>query len=257
MQSDTLTLAGVSVASRLITGSGKYRDETIISEVLTAANCDIITVALRRIDMKNPQISILNNIPKDKQLMPNTSGARTAEEAVRIARLSKAMGMGNWIKIEVIRDQRYLLPDNYETLLATETLVKEGFAVFPYMSPDLAMGRRMADAGATAVMPLAAPIGSNKGLQTKDMIRIMIEEIDTPIIVDAGIGRPSQAAEAMEMGAAAVLLNTAIAAADNPVAMASAFKHAVTAGREGYLAGFAGMQTTAVASSPLTSFLGE
>ena len=253
---DTLTLAGVTVTSRLITGSGKYKDESIIPAVLEAAGCDIITVALRRVDLQNPTNNILSHIPKNKQLMPNTSGARTAQEAIRIARLSQAMGMGNWIKIEVIRDQRYLLPDNFETLIATEALVKEGFAVFPYMSPDLSMGRRMAEAGATAVMPLAAPIGSNKGLQTRELTRIMIEEIDCPIIVDAGIGRPSQAAEAMELGAAAILLNTAIAASDNPVEMAQAFKYAVAAGRKGYLAGFAGTSTSAVASSPLTSFLG-
>lgn len=257
MSSDLLTLAGVTVSSRLITGSGKYTDESIIGDVLDAANCDIITVALRRVDMENPNANILQHIPKGKQLMPNTHGARNAEEAVRIARLSQAMGMGNWIKIEVIRDQRYLLPDNFETLKATEQLVKEGFAVFPYMSPDLSMGRRMAEAGATAVMPLAAPIGSNRGMQTKELIRIMIEEIDAPIIVDAGIGRPSQAAEAMEMGASAILLNTAIASSGDPVAMARAFRDAVSAGRAGYLAGFAGEQIEASASTPLTGFLGE
>jgi thiazole synthase len=251
---DFLELAGKKFKSRLLTGSGKYRDEKIIKEILQIAECDIITVALRRIDFDKKDESIVSYIPENKQLMPNTSGARTAEEAVRIARLSKAMGYSNWIKIEVIKDSKYLLPDNLETLKATEILVKEDFAVFPYMSPDLAMGRRMAAAGAAAVMPLAAPIGSNKGLQTREMIRIMIEEIDAPIIVDAGIGKPSQACESMEMGAAAVLLNTAIAASDDPILMAKAFKNAVEAGRQGFLAGFAG-ETRASASSALTGFL--
>jgi len=252
---DFLVLDGKKFKSRLFTGSGKYSDERIIKDILEAADCDIITVALRRVDFANPDNNIMNYIPQGKQLMPNTSGARTAEEAVRIAKLSREMGYGNWIKIEVIKDSKYLLPDNLETLKATEILVKEGFAVFPYMSPDLAMGRRMAAAGAAAVMPLAAPIGSNKGLQTRDMIKIMIDEIDAPIIVDAGIGKPSHACEAMEMGAAACLLNTAIAASANPILMAKAFKNAVEAGRQGFLAGFAGETAHASASSPLTGFL--
>ena len=252
---DFLILDGKKFKSRLFTGSGKYSDERIIKDILEAADCDIITVALRRVDFANPDSNIMNYIPQGKQLMPNTSGARTAEEAVRIAKLSREMGYGNWIKIEVIKDSKYLLPDNLETLKATEILVKEGFAVFPYMSPDLAMGRRMAAAGAAAVMPLAAPIGSNKGLQTRDMIKIMIDEIDAPIIVDAGIGKPSHACEAMEMGAAACLLNTAIAASANPILMAKAFKNAVEAGRQGFLAGFAGETAHASASSPLTGFL--
>ncbi|MCL2845137.1 MAG: thiazole synthase [Chitinivibrionia bacterium] len=251
---DILELAGKKFSSRLLTGSGKYRDEKMIKDILEAANCDIITVALRRVDFSKKDHSIISYIPENKQLMPNTSGARTAEEAVKIARLSREMGYGNWIKIEVIKDTKYLLPDNLDTLKATEILAAEGFAVFAYMQPDLAMGRRMAAAGAAAVMPLGAPIGSNKGLQTRDTIRIMIEEISAPIIVDAGIGKPSQACEAMEMGAAAVLLNTAIAASDNPVLMAQAFKNAVEAGRQGFLAGFAG-ETSATASSPLTGFL--
>ncbi|MDR0304040.1 MAG: thiazole synthase [Chitinispirillales bacterium] len=251
---DFLELAGKKFKSRLLTGSGKYHDERIIKEILETADCDIITVALRRVDFNNPQNNIVNFIPQGKQLMPNTSGARTAEEAVRIAKLSKEMGYGNWIKIEVIKDSKYLLPDNLETLKATEILVNDGFAVFAYMQPDLAMGRRMAQAGATAVMPLAAPIGSNKGLLMKETIRIMIEEIDTPIIVDAGIGKPSHACEAMEMGAAAILLNTAIAASKNPVLMAKAFKNAVEAGRLGFLAGFA-KESSVSASSPLTGFL--
>lgn len=253
---DILTIAGVEIRNRLLTGSGKYSDEKIIRDVLAAAECDVITVALRRVDLDNKEESFVSYIPEDKQLMPNTSGARNAEEAIRIAKLARAMGYGNWIKIEVIRDLKYLLPDNLETLKATEELVKEGFEVFPYMLPDLEMGRRMAEAGAAAVMPLAAPIGSNRGMQTKEMIRIMIDQIDAPIIVDAGIGKPSHAAEAMEMGAAAILLNTAIASSPNPVLMAEAFKDAVNAGRKAFLAGMGAESIEADASSPLTGFLG-
>ncbi len=254
---DILTIAGVDIRSRLLTGSGKYADESIIGDVLAAGECDVITVALRRVDLDNVAQSVMQYIPKGKQLMPNTSGARTAEEAVRIARLSKAMGYGDWIKIEVIRDQAYLLPDNLETLKATEILAKEGFQVFPYMLPDLSVARRMQDAGAVAIMPLGAPIGSNRGLQTKELIRILIEQIDLPIIVDAGIGKPSHACEAMEMGAAAVLLNTAIASATDPVLMAAAFRDAIRAGRNAYRAGMAIESAKAHASSPLTGFLGE
>ena len=252
---DDLIIAGVALRSRLITGSGKYRDDRIIPDVLAAAECDVITVALRRVDLDNPQESILKNIPKGKILLPNTSGARNAEEAVRIARLARAIGCGDWIKIEVISDSAYLLPDNDETVKATEVLAKEGFVVLPYMSPDLYAARRLVNAGAAAVMPLGAPIGSNRGLRTAELIEIMIAEVDIPVIVDAGIGRPSHAAEAMEMGASAVLLNTAIAASDDPVKMAEAFKHAVRAGRLAFLAGMAGASKTANASSPLTGFL--
>ena len=253
--SDELIIAGKTLRSRLITGSGKYRDDQIIKEVLDAAECDIITVALRRIDFDRPDDSVLNYIPEGKILLPNTSGARTAEEAVRIARLAREMGIGNWIKIEVINDQRYLLPDNFETIKATEILAKDGFVVLPYMSPDLGAARRLADAGAAAVMPLGAPIGSNRGLRTKEMIGIMISEINLPVIVDAGIGLPSHATEAMEMGAAAILLNTAIASSDNPVSMARAFKLAVQAGRLAYLSGPGSTSQLARASSPLTGFL--
>jgi thiazole synthase len=250
-----LVIGGVTVRSRLITGSGKYRDDRIIKDVLEAAECDIITVALRRVDMERPQESILSHIPKGKILLPNTSGARSADEAVRIARLARTAGCGDWVKIEVISDSTYLLPDNYETIKAAEVLVKDGFVVLPYMCPDLYAARRLADAGAAAVMPLGAPIGTNKGLRMAELIEIMIAEVDIPVIVDAGIGRPSHAAEAMEMGAAAVLLNTAIAASDDPINMAAAFKHAVRAGRLAYLAGMAGISKTAKASSPLTGFL--
>lgn len=191
------------------------------------------------------------------RLLPNTSGARTADEAVRIARLSRAAGCGDWIKIEVISDTRHLLPDGYETAKATETLAKEGFTVLPYMNPDLYVARDLVNAGAAAVMPLGAPIGTNRGLQTKEMVRILIEEISLPIVVDAGIGKPSQACEAMEMGAAACLVNTAIATAGDPVRMGAAFGEAVRAGRNAFLAK-AGpvLQGGVSASSPLTGFLG-
>jgi thiazole synthase len=255
LRDDPLVINGVSVRSRLITGSGKYRDDRIIKDVLEAAGCDIITVALRRVDLDRPQESILNHIPKGKILLPNTSGARNAQEAVRIARLAREGGCGDWVKIEVISDQKYLLPDNEETTRATEVLAKEGFTVLPYMNPDLAGARRMVDAGAAAVMPLGAPIGSNRGLRTKELIQILIWEIKVPVIVDAGIGKPSDAAQAMEMGAAAVLLNTAIASSDDPVLMARAFKHAVEAGRLAYLAGMGKESRAAKASSPLTGFL--
>ena len=254
---DELVLGNRRIRSRLITGSGKYRDEGIIGQVLEAAGCDIITVALRRVDFDNPGENVLNHIPKGKIILPNTSGARTAEEAVRIARLARAMGCGDWVKIEVINDQKYLLPDNIETLKAVEILAAEGFVVLPYMSPDLASARRMVDAGAAAVMPFGAPIGSNRGLRTFDLIEILVEEIKVPVIVDAGIGKPSHAAAAMEIGVSAVLLNTAIASSDNPVAMARAFKLAVEAGRIAFLAGMAAQSKTGQASSPLTGFLGS
>jgi thiazole synthase len=252
--SDDLIIAGIKIRSRLITGSGKYRDDRLITDILEAAGCDIITVALRRVDFDRPAENMLKHIPRGKVILPNTSGARTADEAVRLARLAREMGCGNWIKIEVINDQKYLLPDNMETLKATELLAKEGFVVLPYMVPDLAAARRMADAGAAAVMPLGAPIGSNRGLQTLELIRIMVEEKRVPVIVDAGIGRPSHAAAAMEIGIDAILLNTAIATADDPVAMARAFRLAVEAGREAFLAGIGSESKTARASSPLTGF---
>jgi thiazole synthase len=253
---DFLDIGGTKVKSRLITGSGKYRDERIISDVVGAAQCDIVTVALRRVDFDRPDAeNILRYIPKGKILLPNTSGARTADEAVRLARLSRAMGCGSWIKIEVINDQKYLLPDNIETLRATETLVKEGFVVLPYMSPDLSLARRLEQAGAAAIMPLGAPIGSNRGLKTLELIEIMVDELDVPVIVDAGIGLPSHAAHAMEIGASAVLLNTAIASSDDPVKMAKAFRHAVIAGRLAYRAGPGSESRVGRASSPLTGFL--
>ncbi|MBD3319794.1 MAG: thiazole synthase [Chitinivibrionales bacterium] len=253
--SDELIIAGRTIRSRLITGSGKYRDDRLIREVLEVAGCDIITIALRRIDLDRPEDSVLNHIPEGKILLPNTSGARDAGEAIRLARLARAAGCGDWIKIEVINDQKYLLPDNQETVLATEALVNDGFVVLPYMSPELATARRLVDAGAASVMPLGAPIGTNRGLRTLDLIEILVEEIDIPVIVDAGIGKPSHAAQAMEMGVDAILLNTAIAASDDPVAMAQAFRLAIEAGRIAYCAGTAAQSTIAQPSSPMTGFL--
>ncbi|TWI75425.1 thiazole-phosphate synthase [Desulfobotulus alkaliphilus] len=255
-EKDALIIGGHSLSSRLFVGTGKYPSDTLIPGVLAASGSEVITVALRRVDMNATTDNVMQHIPSNIRLLPNTSGARTAEEAVRIARLANAMGCGNWIKIEVISDNRYLLPDGYETVKATEILAKEGFVVLPYVNADLMIARSLVSAGAAAVMPLGAPIGSNRGLQTKEMLRILIEEISLPIIVDAGIGKPSQACEAMEMGAAACLVNTAIAGAGDPVAMAQAFGQAVAAGRKAFLAGEAAVSPgRAYASSPLTGFL--
>ena len=250
---DTLKIGGREFKSRLILGSGKF-SLPLIQAVIEHGEVDIVTLALRRANVGG-QENILEYIPKGITLLPNTSGARNAEEAVRIARLARELGCGDFVKLEVIRDSKYLLPDNQETIKATEILAKEGFQVMPYMYPDLNAARALADVGAASVMPLGAPIGSNKGLCTKEFIRILIEEIDLPIIVDAGIGRPSQACEAMEMGAAAVMCNTAIATAGDVAQMARAFKQAVEAGREGYLAGLGRVLDGAEASSPLTGFL--
>lgn len=254
---DTLKIGGRELNSRLFVGTGKYPSNKLIKDVLDKSSSQVITLAIRRIDLDNKEEDILSNIPKDVILLPNTSGATNAEEAVRIARIAKAMGCGNWIKIEVISDSKYLLPDNEETIKATEILAKEGFQVFPYMCPDLYAGRRLMEAGAAAVMPLGAPIGSNKGLMTKELIQIMIDELDIPIIVDAGIGKPSQAMEAMEMGAAACLVNTAIASSKDPANMAKAFSLAVEGGRLAYLSKFGGVSNKGNASSPLTGFLGK
>lgn len=257
-EKDLCRIGGRDLASRLFIGTGKFSSNQRMAEAIHAAKAEVITVALRRADTAFPEENILRYIPEDRVLMPNTSGARNADEAVRIARMARAMGCGDWIKIEVISDNRYLMPDNQETIRATEILAAEGFIVLPYMSPDLMSAKRLAKAGAAAVMPLGAPIGSNRGLKTKELVRILIDEIELPIIVDAGIGRPSEAAEAMEMGAAAVLVNTAIATARDPVRMAEAFALAVAAGRKAYLAGLGRVTADgANASSPLTGFLHE
>jgi len=251
---EQLVIGGHGFQSRFILGSGKFSLE-IMKAVVENGGAEIITLALRRANIGGEE-NILEYIPKNVTLLPNTSGARNAEEAVRIARLAREMNCGDFVKVEVIRDSKYLMPDNYETIKATEILAKEGFIVMPYMYPDLNVARSLVDAGAAAVMPLAAPIGSNKGLSTKDFIQILVDEIDLPIIVDAGIGRPSQACEVMEMGADAVMCNTAIATAKNVAQMAKAFGQAIEAGRNAYLAGLGRvLNHTAEASSPLTGFL--
>ncbi len=260
---DDFVLGNRALTSRLFIGTGKYGTDSLIPAVAEASGAEVITVALRRVELGNPQGNVLSHIPKTMQLLPNTSGARTVDEAVRIARLARAAGCGDWIKIEIISDSRYLLPDGYATAKATEILANEGFIVLPYMNPDLYVARDLASAGAAAIMPLGAPIGTNRGLRTKEMVGILIEEMDLPIIVDAGIGRPSEACEAMEMGAAACLVNTAIASAGDPIAMANAFGQAVRAGRLAFLAkagpvaGESQSTGEANASSPLTGFLGQ
>ena len=239
---DTWSLGGKEFSSRFILGSGKYSLE-LIEAAVRDAGAEMITLAVRRANTKE-QENILDYIPKGVTLLPNTSGARNAEEAARIARLARELGCGNFVKIEIMRDSKYLLPDNQETVRATEILAKEGFVVMPYMYP------------AACVMPLASPIGSNKGLATKEFIQILIDEIDLPVIVDAGIGRPSQACEAMEMGAAAIMANTALATAGNLPLMAAAFRQAIEAGRKAYLSGLGRVLARgASASDPLTGFL--
>lgn len=252
---DKLVIGGNEIESRLFVGTGKYSSNELIPKILESSKSQVVTVALRRVDLNRTEDDMLSYIGKDAILLPNTSGARNAEEAVRLARIGRAAGCGNWIKIEVISDNKYLLPDNLETIKATEILAKEGFIVLPYMNPDLMDARRLVDAGASAVMPLGAPIGTNRGIRTKELIRILIEEIQLPIVVDAGIGKPSDAAEAMEMGADAVLVNTAIATAGDPVLMAEAFSLAVQAGRKAWLSKVGPESSFAQASSPLTGFL--
>lgn len=253
---DPFIIGGAELQSRLFIGTGKFGDDALIPQVCESSGAQVITVAMRRVEKGRK--GIMGSIPSWMRLLPNTSGARNAEEACRLARIARAAGCGDWIKIEVISDNRHLLPDGYETAKATEILAREGFAVFPYINPDLYVARACAEAGAAAVMPLGAPIGTNRGLQTKEMIAILIAEIDLPVIVDAGLGKPSQACEAMEMGAAACLVNTAIASSANPVLMGKAFGEAVKAGREAFLAGAGavrGRAEGAEASSPLTGFL--
>ena len=251
---DKLIIGGHEFNSRFILGSGKY-SLNLIEAAVKDAGAEIITLAVRRANTRDHE-NILDYIPKGVTLLPNTSGARTADEAVRIARLARELGCGDFIKIEIMRDSKYLLPDNFETIKATEILANEGFIVMPYMYPDLNVARDLVNAGAASIMPLASPIGSNKGLSTKDFIQILINEIDLPIIVDAGIGKPSEACAAMEMGASAIMANTALATAGDLTRMASAFKKAIEAGREAYLSGLGRVLTRgASASDPLTGFL--
>jgi len=252
---DKLSIGSVELTSRLFIGTGKFSKNVHIEECIKASGCSVVTVAVRRIDFENPQENMLNFIPSGCLVMPNTSGARNSKDAVRIARLAREAGCGNWVKIEVISDNKYLLPDNYETIKATEILAAEGFVVLPYMNPDLMVAKALKNSGAAAVMPLGSPIGTNRGLKMKEMIRILIEEIDLPIVVDAGIGKPSHAAEAMEMGAAAVLVNTAIATSLDPAAAALAFSLAIKAGRLSFTSGAPKQLQYAQASSPLEGFL--
>ncbi|MCR6591612.1 thiazole synthase [Campylobacter insulaenigrae] len=250
---DNLKIGKFEFNSRFILGSGKYSLE-LIQAAIKEANAQIVTLALRRVNTNGLE-NILDFIPKDITLLPNTSGARNADEALRIARLARELCGSELIKIEVIRDSKYLLPDNYETIKAVELLAKEGFTPLPYMSADLYAARAMQDAGAAAIMPLAAPIGTNKGLCAKEFIQILLDEINLPIIVDAGLGSPAQACEAMQMGVSAVMVNTALAQAQNITQMAKAFSLAVEAGRNAYLAGLASVNESPRASSPLTGFL--
>ena len=251
---DSLVIGGREFHSRFILGSGKYSMK-LIEAAIEDAGAEMITLAVRRANSKENE-NILDYIPKGVTLLPNTSGARNAKEAVRIARLARELGCGDFVKVEIMRDTKYLLPDNEETIRATEMLADEGFIVMPYMYPDLNVARDLVNAGAATVMPLAAPIGSNKGLVTEEFIKILIEEIDVPIIVDAGIGKPSDACRAMEIGAAAVMANTALATAGDLREMASAFRLAIEAGRKGNLAGLGRVLTRGGESSdPLTGFL--
>jgi thiazole synthase len=254
-----LTIAGRKFGSRLILGTGKFSAPEAMRDALAASATEMVTVALRRADLsgkQDPFANILEFIdPKRYLLLPNTSGAMNAEEAVRLARLAAAAGLPKWVKLEIHPDPRYLLPDPVETLKAAEILVKEGFTVLPYINADPVLAKRLQDVGVATVMPLGSPIGSNRGLQTRDQLRIIIEQATVPVVVDAGIGAPSHATEAMEMGADAVLVNTAIAVANDPNRMAVAFKQAVEAGRAAYEIGLAAQQETASATSPLTGFL--
>ncbi|HQP92074.1 MAG TPA: thiazole synthase [Candidatus Omnitrophota bacterium] len=252
---DDLIIAGQKIKSRFFLGTGKFSSYELMRDAIIASEAHIVTVALRRIDPHSKKENILDFIPEGCILMANTSGARNAEEAVRIARLSRALGAGPWIKIEVIHDNEYLLPDNLETIKACEILAKEGFIVMPYMNPDLADAKRLRDAGASSIMPLGAPIGTNKGVLTRELIKILVQEIDLPLVVDAGLGRPSHAAEAMEIGAQAVLVNTAVAVSQDPVSTAKAFSLAVKAGRISCVCGISPESEKASASSPLTGFL--
>lgn len=256
-EDDVLHLGGVNFTNRLFTGTGKFAANALIPKMLAASGSQMITVALRRIDMGAKTENILDFIPQNKNvtLLPNTSGARNAEQAVRVARIAREAGCGNFIKIEVITDMQYLMPDNWETLKATEILAREGFTVLPYVLPDLTLAKRLENAGAAAIMPLGAPIGTNRGLETAPLLELLIEHCTVPVVVDAGIGRPSHAAAAMEMGADAVLVNTAIATAADPETMGHAFDLAVRAGRSAWLARMAEESRLARASSPLTGFL--
>ncbi len=257
----TLTIANRSFSSRLFLGTGKFSSGVIMRDALEASGAQIVTVALRRADLtgkKDPFANILEFLDPEKYLLlPNTSGANTAEEAVRLARLAVSAGLPSWVKLEIHPDPRYLLPDPIETLKATEMLVKEGFTVLPYINADPVLAKRLQEVGAATVMPLGAPIGSNRGIETRAMIEIIIAQATVPVIVDAGLGAPSHAAEAIELGADAVLVNTAIAVAKDPVRMARAFRMAVESASEAMAAGLPAKADHAVPTSPLTAFLAK
>jgi thiazole synthase len=255
--SDELIIAGRAFRSRMLVGTGKFPSPDALRAVLETSRAEIVTVALRRADLGRPETdSILSVLDRERYLiLPNTSGARTAEEAVRLARLARAAGLEPWVKLELTPEPRYLLPDPVETLKAAETLIEDGFVVLPYIQADPILAKRLEEAGTATVMPLGAPIGSNRGVKTREMIRIIIEQSRVPVVVDAGLGAPSHAAEAMEMGAHAVLVNTALADARDHGAMARAFALATEAGRAAYLAGLGPVREQAEASSPLTGFL--
>lgn len=253
---EKLIIGGREFSCRLFTGTGKFSSNELMSRAIAASGSEMVTVALKRIDTANREDDMLRHILRPGvQLLPNTSGVRNAEEAVLAAQLAREAFETDFIKLEIHPDPKYLLPDPVETLKATEELAKMGFIVLPYIQADPVLCKRLEEAGTAAVMPLGAPIGTNKGLVVRDMLEIIIAESNVPVVVDAGIGAPSHAAAAMEMGADAVLVNTAIAVAGDPVAMAQAFAKAVEAGREAYEAGLGSRSSVAVASSPLTSFL--
>jgi thiazole synthase len=256
MTDTNLIIAKKSFNSRLLLGTGKFKSHSELKSVIASAESEIITTAIRRVDFESDEDEFINTIDPEMYLfLPNTSGARTAEEAIRLARIGKMSGVSNWVKLEVTPEPNYLLPDPIETLKAAEQLVNEGFVVLPYINADPILAKRLEDVGCATVMPLASPIGSNRGLETKELISIIIEQAKVPVIVDAGLGAPSHAAEAMELGADAVLVNTAISSSKNPLLMAEAFKLSVKAGRMAFLSGLGEISPLAMASSPLTGFL--
>lgn len=253
---DFLQLGGESFSSRLFVGTGKFSSGQMLSKVVGSSGTEMVTVAMKRANPKGREDSILDFLGDDKvRLLPNTSGVRDAKEAVFVAQMAREALGTSWLKLEIHPDPKYLMPDPIETLLATEELVKEGFTVLPYCHADPVLCKRLEEAGSSAVMPLGSPIGSNRGLESREFLRIIIEQAKVPVVVDAGIGSPSQAAEAMEMGADAVLVNTALAVAEDPIAMACAFRQGVDAGRTAFLAGLGGVSEVADPTSPLTAFL--
>ncbi|HBE03747.1 MAG: thiazole synthase [Spirochaetes bacterium GWF1_41_5] len=253
---DNLVISGRSFSSRLFLGTGKFSSVNEMKQAVSASGTEMVTVALRRVDFHNPQDPLIYNLDRKKiLLLPNTSGAKNALEAVRLAKIAREMGCGSWIKLELTPHPRHLLPDPVETLQAAEILIKDGFTVLPYINADPVLAKKLEDAGAAAVMPLGSPIGTARGLRTRDMLEIIIGDSNVPVIIDAGIGTPAQACEAMIMGADAVLVNTAVSASANPVLMAEAFKIAVVSGRMAYNAGIAGASGAARASSPLEGMI--